>query len=90
MLRLALSSPYSSAYGLLPPLPFSGGFAASGAGRGRYVLCQRSGQADRERSYPCHPPPALDPSSDSGKYAHVIQQEAMRLEQALARMTRGG
>jgi HD-like signal output (HDOD) protein len=33
---------------------------------------------------------ALDPSSDSGKYAHVILQEAMRLEQALARMTRGG
>jgi HD-like signal output (HDOD) protein len=29
----------------------------------------------------------LDPSSDSGKYAHVILQEAMRLEQALARIT---
>jgi hypothetical protein len=32
---------------------------------------------------------ALDPSSASGKYANVILQEAMRLEQALARMTGG-
>ena len=30
---------------------------------------------------------ALDPASDSGRYAHVILQEAMRLEQALARIT---
>jgi hypothetical protein len=31
---------------------------------------------------------ALDPSSDGGKYAQVILEEALRLEKALSEMTK--
>jgi hypothetical protein len=33
---------------------------------------------------------SLDPSSESGRYVHIILEEAMRLEKALSEMTQKG